>query len=426
MAVITLRAIICGIEAGTLWQDNQGLAHFRYDDAYHGVPLSLALPVSKRTYHLNVLRPFLFGLLPDDERQRIAIADEFDIRPNNAVAMLAHIGLDCQGGVQFCPLDRVAHTLTREGSHRPLDDHEIALRLKAIRDDEDATWMGGGESWSLGGNQGKFALAWHQGRWCSTQGATPTTHIFKNGVAGFRLQALNEYICMRTADRARIPVAHVEYRLFEDEPTLIVRRYDRAADSKGRIERLHQEDFCQALGKMPDEKHTQFGGPTARDMLGVLRGTRHPYLNMAFFTEMLFFNYLIGGTDAHAKNYSLLLGKGNDAAIAPLYDAASGLAYNRLRRRGRLAMSIGGENRFGRVGRGALARYAAMTRVGDLGLSDETCLKIMAELAESVPTCMEGAFDEAEAAKIKGAAELREHLLPYVAENCRRTLDLLD
>lgn len=147
---------------------------------------------------------------------------------------------------------------------------------------------------------------------------------------------------------------------------------------------------------------------------------------MAFFTEMLFFNYLIGGTDAHAKNYSLLLGKSNDAVIAPLYDVASGLAYDRLRRRGRLAMSIGGENRFGRVGRGAVERYAAMTRVGELGLSDDVCLNIMEDLAQTVPACMAAAFDDAEAAGIEGAAELREHLLPHVSENCKRTLALLD
>ena len=96
--------------------------------------------------------------------------------------MLDCIGLDCQGGVQFCREERVDDVLARTGEYRPLTDHEIALRLKAIRSDDEATWVGEEESWSLGGNQGKFALGLRDGAWCSCIGSAPTTHIFKNGV----------------------------------------------------------------------------------------------------------------------------------------------------------------------------------------------------------------------------------------------------
>ena len=322
------------------------------------------------------MNPYLFGLLPDSEDQRKAIAAEFNVRPNNPVALLSHIGLDCPGGVQFCAEEDADAVLHRAGDYRPIDDHEIALRLKSIRDDRDASWMGLDESWSLGGNQGKFALAFINGRWCECVGSSPTTHIFKNGVIGFKLEALNEFVCMKSAQRAGIATANVEYRMFEDEPALIVERYDRVKVEDGMIRRLHQEDLCQALGVMPAQKYTADGGPTTRDIQELLVNTSHHQLNLYLFTQILFFNAIIGAPDAHAKNYSLLLGNDGAAMMARMYDLASGLAYERMRRRARLAMSVGGENRVGRIGPGAIRRYHGMgdpaleAALTDAGLSE--------------------------------------------------------
>lgn len=124
--------------------------------------------------------------------------------------------------------------------------------------------------------------------------------------------------------------------------------------------RLHQEDLCQALGVMPAQKYTADGGPTARDIQELLVNTSHHQLNLYLFTQILFFNAIIGAPDAHAKNYSLLLGNGSTAMMARMYDVASGLAYERMRRKARLAMSVGGENRVGRIGPGAIRRYHGM------------------------------------------------------------------
>ncbi len=327
--------------------------------------------------------------------------------------------------MQFCPEDRVEEALHRPAHYEPIDDHAIALRLKSLRTDEDASWLGKSERWSLGGNQGKFALAWHVGRWCSARGAAPTTHIFKNGVVGFRLQALNEYVCMRIAERVGIAAAKVDYRFFEDEPALIVRRYDRIFLEDGTVVRIHQEDRCQALDYMPNQKYTADGDPGARELVGLFARTNRADFNVAFFTHMLFFNYLIGGTDAHAKNYSVMLAEGGSALIAPMYDVASGLAYDSLRRRGRLAMSIGGENRFGRVGSGALKHYAEAAQAARAELSYEVCRAGMASLAQEIPAHLAEVFDEMSAAGIPGTDELRGRLEGPIAENCRQTLALL-
>ena len=291
--------------------------------------------------------------------------------------------------------------------------------------------MGSEESWPLGGNQGKFALGLHNGSWRECIGAAATAHIFKNGVVGFKFQALNEYICMKAAARLGINAADVEYRFFEDNPALIVSRYDRVLDASGNIARLHQEDFCQALGVMPNQKYTADGGPTTRDALRLLCSTKNAHLNLLLFTQMIFFNCLIGAPDAHAKNYSLILGNGRNAALAPMYDVASGLAYENLRRKGRLAMAIGGENRFGRVGSDAIHRYmggndpALAAMLEKAGLAEDSCTAIMADLAQEIPVSMAEVFDEAETDGIPGAAELRERMLCPVCENCAKTLALL-
>lgn len=163
MAETSLKTIIGGTPAGTLTQDEAGPISFRYAEDYQGVPLSLSMPISNRTYTQETLLPYLFGLLPDSERQRRAIALEFGVRPNNPVALLTHIGRDCPGGVQFCREEDLGAALDRTGAYGPISEHDIARRLSSIRQDETASWMGGEESWSLGGNQGKFALGFHDG-----------------------------------------------------------------------------------------------------------------------------------------------------------------------------------------------------------------------------------------------------------------------
>ena len=167
--------------------------------------------------------------------------------------MLEHIGLDCPGAIQFCPANiaTLVDAISARGEYVPLDEHDVSLRLKMLSSGSGDSWHAGGEHWSLGGTQGKFALAWHGGRWCSCQGSAATTHIFKNGVAGYMLQALNEYVCMKLAARCRLRTAEVDYRLFEGEPALIVKRFDRVEEDGVTI-RLHNEDLCQALSVMPD------------------------------------------------------------------------------------------------------------------------------------------------------------------------------
>ena len=420
--------LICGKPAGVLSQDSTGRMWFRHYDDYSGPPLSVSMPVSHRTYGEKVLRPYLFGLLPDDEVQRKAVATEFGVGPNNPIALLQHMGLDCPGAVQFCAMDddSLRNAIAMPNTYVPIDDHEIAERLRAIKPEDDGMWLRDGEHWSLGGNQGKFALAFIEERWCSCQGSAATTHIFKNGIGGSAMEALDEFVCMRAARYAGVSVASVSIDTFEDERALIIDRFDRLIQD-GRVVRNHQEDLCQALSVMPSQKYTSDGGPTTRDVLMLLgRLDNHSVVD---FTEQLFFNYLVGAPDAHAKNFSIVL-ESSGARLAPMYDVASGFAY--IRRDGRewkLAMSIGGENRFGRVGKGAISKFvgsrdpelrAMMDRAG-VGADD--AIELMARMAQSVPKAMEFAFGDA--VGMDGSDLLHDRLMPKVEENCRITLAML-
>ncbi len=423
MTESTLIVFICGRRVGTIEQNNAGLLGFRYDPDYNGIPLSLSMPVSNRTFPHKVVQPFLFGLLPDDRSVRRSIGLEFGVRSDNPFLLLRNIGLDCPGAVQFCPPEQVDSLLERTADLEPIDEAAIGRRLAALRERREDSWLGSQEHWSLGGNQGKFALARHGDRWFECHGSAPTTHIFKNGVYGFRLQALNEFVCMRLAARCGLPAAGVSYETFGGEPAIVIERYDRTKLPDGATLRLHQEDFCQILGILPENKYPEYGGPGAADILGVIASTAKAARNAKLFTAMLFFNYLVGAPDAHAKNYSLLLGEGRDALVAPLYDVASGLAYDELRRKARLAMSIGGENRIGRVTRNSIKRYAEANDLARFDLGEAACVELMSELAQAVLDNLAEAFNDAQAAE--GADELRDRLEEPIAELCRTTLGRL-
>lgn len=414
-----LLVFISGIRAGTLRQDAHGLHSFVYDAAYDGVPLSLCMPVSNERYRGRVVDAYLLGLLPDDASVRREAGRRFGVSGNNPFALLSHMGLDCPGAVQICPSEDET-LMSRPEELHSLSETEIAERLLPASGRQADTWFRVGERWSLGGNQSKFALRFENGRWCECRGAAASTHIFKPGIEGMRLEALDEYVTMRIAAACGIPTEKVDYLTFDGVPALVATRYDRILTPQG-LARVHQEDFCQALSRTPDMKYAEDGGPSTPDMLNVLDKTSSPVREKRSFAAMLFFNYLVGAPDAHAKNYSLLHLDSRICQLAPLYDVASGLPYDLTGNRPlRMAMSIGGENRLGFVGREHVVRFADAARI-----EQESCLNLMANLCERLKQHADRVCDEAVSRGIAGAAELAERLVPRIETHCARTLQQL-
>lgn len=418
--------LIAGKHAGVLSQDESGALSFAYLRNYRGVPLSSAMPLSTHTYRDKVVLPYVWGLLPEDPSTREQVAGSAGISPNNPFALLGVIGLDCPGAVQFCAPDAGAW---REERLVPINDREIARRLKTGRK-EGSGWIAKSEHWSLGGQQEKFALRKRQGKWFSCEGAAATTHIFKSGVKGLSHQALNEYVCMRLAAECGIDSARVEYLEFEDageiEPAIVIERYDREVEGDS-VLRLHQEDLCQAIGCLPENKYSMFGGPSCADCISLLKSTgAEASQNIARFLQMLFFNYLIAATDAHAKNYSLMLKPDGAHRLAPMYDVASIAPYvdagDWRYKLPKLAMSIGGENRAGHVSAGNIGRMVELCGLADMGITTEGCVHLMALYADLIPGKLEVVFDNlAQTSSAESAAELRAHMLKPITDLCKRS-----
>ncbi len=408
--------------AGMVSRSARGVLRFLYADGYEAdaTPLSLSMPTQLRSHPDRAVVPWMQGLLPDNDAVLARWGRQFQVSPSSPFALLSTpVGEDCAGAVRFVHPDRVDEALGREGKVVWLTDDDVAQRLMELQQDATA-WLGStfAGPFSLGGAQAKTALLRENGRWGVPSGSIPTTHILKPAVAGLDGHDLNEHLCLDAAHRAGLLVARSEIFRFADQTALIVERYDRLHDGT-RTVRVHQEDLCQALGVSPFKKYQNEGGPGVADVAGLLRrsmAASHADVDVWRFADALIWNWVIGGTDAHAKNYSVLL-DGSDVRLAPLYDVASVLPYDVHERKLRLAMKIGGDyHLFPR-------RNTWPTAARDLGLAADALVERCRQLASAAPE----AFAEAAATPgvVSVGSPLPGKLVDLVADRSARCLQVL-
>jgi serine/threonine-protein kinase HipA len=381
----TLTVFMGERRAGTISCDVRS-SSFEYDLDYLGqrdsTPISLSMPLQPGVFPPTVVDPFLWGLLPDnaDTLQRWAILATPPADEHNPFTLLEHYGRDCAGAIQFVrPQD--VESVALSGSTQWLTEEEIGNQLRAIRDDPNAwTFDDSGGRFSLAGAQAKFALLRQGDKWGRPQGATPTTHIIKPGIPEFRASALNEHVCLTLAAASGLRAARSSIVEFDGESAIVVERYDRVMHD-GQVSRLHQEDFCQALAVMPSQKYQDDGGPSLTRMSRLIRGAQRARPAAETSQRLLLataFNWLIAGTDAHAKNYSLLLSQ-RQVGLAPLYDVASYAPYPKYDpERVRLAQSVGGEYRMAGIG---LPQWREQAE--SLGVDSDVFAGALADLAET-------------------------------------------
>jgi serine/threonine-protein kinase HipA len=394
-----LVALLGGKEVGRVQRDGRGGIKFFYADAWRtaadAYPLSLSMPLGAKEHGRAVTEAFLWGLLPDNEHVLARWAAKFQVSARNVFAIISHVGEDCAGAVQFVTPERLAAIRSdKDDTVEWLDEADIAKRLETLRKDH-AAWRLPRDTgqFSLAGAQPKTALLLQNGRWGIPSGRLPTTHILKPPTGHFDGHAENEHICLTLARSLGLPTAQSSVMTFKNEVAIVVERYDRQRRGNDII-RVHQEDACQALGILPTKKYQNEGGPNAYDIVHLLRTySTDRETDIETFIDALGFNWLIGGTDAHAKNYSLLLGS-RRVRLAPLYDVASILPYDEFDlRKVKLAMKIGGEYKLGRVGLHQWQKLAREMRVdaGDL-------IKRLAAMAARLP-------DEVNAARVRARGE---------------------
>jgi serine/threonine-protein kinase HipA len=411
--------------AGTLTRLPGGRLRFDYDDEYRNCPSATPLSVSMsplvRSHPDGVITPWLWGLLPDSQAVLDRWAREFHVSATSPFSLLATpIGHDCPGAVRFATPDAVGDLTDRTGQVTWLTDDEVAQRLRDLREDSTA-WLGRDFTgqFSLAGAQAKTALLHQDGRWGIPSGAAATSHILKPVVAGLDDHDLNEHLCLDAARRAGLVVARTRVASFGGESAIVVDRYDRRP-LDGQLARIHQEDVCQALSIPPARKYQNEGGPGPKEVARLLRAAMPPRVADGAvwrFFDALAWNWLIAGTDAHAKNYSLLLA-GGDVRLAPLYDVASALPYGTHERKLRFAMKIGGDYR-------VYARRNTWEEAAkDLDVDPEHALTRVRELAAQAPD----AFADAAAAPAVASLKrpLPGRLVDLLADRVDRCVAILN
>lgn len=245
-------------------------------------------------------------------------------------------------------------------------------------------------------------------------GSTLTTHILKPSVPGFEDQNINEHLCLTAAGRLGLSVANSRIRAFEDEVAIVVERFDRV-DHNSALVRGHQGDLCQALWVPPVRKYQPDGGPTLGKIADLLRSTipgSNAETDVWRFVDALVSNWLIAGTDAHAKNYSLLLAQ-DQVRLAPLYDIASIFPYDDSDGHNvKLAMKVGDDYKLRRTD-----RLRAWERAANEPKVDPTrLLERVLDFAARTPAAFEQAVEGADLNELK--TDMPERLTDLVAKRC--------
>ena len=348
---------------GTLTRSRGGDLSFVYVTQWRqdpdAFPLSLSMPLRADPYPRASVEPWLAGLLPDDEDVLRAWSSRFQVSRRNVFGLLSEVGEDCAGAVQFVRPERLDEFLDAgPPSVEWLTEEMVGHRLAELRLDpalgrrpDDAG------RFSLPGVQPKTALLFEDGRWGLPAGRTPTTHILKPQNPRFSGLVENEHLCLRLARAAGLPAASTRIERFGDQLALVVTRYDRRRIGPEWV-RLHQEDFCQALGVPPERKYENEGGPTVRTMLDLVRAeSAQPDEDARTLVRSIMLNWILGATDSHAKNFSLLMGPAGQVRLAPLYDIASFFPYSEDPRRLKLSNRVGGKYRLHDIGRREWERF---------------------------------------------------------------------
>jgi serine/threonine-protein kinase HipA len=396
-------------------------AHWR--ESAEGHSLSVSMPLSQVSYPQKLVLPYLWNLLPENPNVLQRWAQQYHVSASNPFKLLAYVGADVPGAAQFIPPERVEEI---QSAPQPTIDwitrDELAERLRQLRSDVAAVRRPGDiGKMSLPGAQAKTAYYYdsQQDRWGVPGGRTPTTHIIKPCVPGFDGLVENEHLCQNIAARLGIPAAN-SFVLSLDQTYIVVERYDRLPPPPGSllVQRIHQEDMCQALGLMPGRKYQEDGGPGIPQIVGLIRrASSAPETDVDRFLQANIFNWLIGGTDAHAKNYSLLIGAGDEARLAPLYDLSSQLPYPTLIAQ-RVAMKIG--DHYDIAGIDA-ADWRKLARA--CALEEERLLTMVTEVARALPDHISGARQQAIAEGLsKSIIEPLAQQLTTHAQQCLETI----
>ncbi|MER8444742.1 type II toxin-antitoxin system HipA family toxin [Mesorhizobium sp. M1066] len=353
-AHIPLNVFLNGRPVGVLRRASTGAIDFQYArewlDWRGTFPISLSLPLREDRYIGTPVTNVFDNLLPDNDAVRRRIAERVGADGTDAYSMLAALGHDCVGALQFLT-DSMDPGPPGSVEGKPVSNEDVAGIIENLA----AAPLGLGEDEdyriSIAGAQEKTALLRKEGAWFKPIRTAATTHILKpqigrlpNGI-DLSNSVENEYLCLKLLQAFGVPAAQAEIADFGERRTLIVERFDRLWARDGRLLRLPQEDICQALSVPPTRKYQSDGGPGMREIVELLKGSDTPDEDIATFLRTCILFWLIGATDGHAKNFSIFLSPGGRFRMTPLYDVLSAQpsldAGQIARKKFKMAMSVG-------------------------------------------------------------------------------------
>jgi serine/threonine-protein kinase HipA len=339
---------------GRMRRESSGAVDFQYDQSWLGwnnaIPVSISLPLREDRYIGEPVLAVFEGLLPDNDAIRRRLAERSKADGSDVYSLLAAIGRDCIGAVQFLP-EGIDPGKPGAIDARVVSDAEVASVIGNLA--QNPLGVGADQEFriSLAGAQEKTALLYWNNKWHVPHGTTATTHIIKpqigklpNGI-DLSNSVENEHYCLELVAAFGLSVAKSQILDFAGNRVLAIERFDRIWTRDNRLLRVPQEDCCQALSIPPWRKYEAEGGPGIRDLTELLKGSDAPDEDQKtlFKAQILF--WLLGATDGHAKNFSVRLAPGGRFRLTPLYDIVSTqpnveagqLSHNQMK----MAMTIG-------------------------------------------------------------------------------------
>lgn len=372
-----------GVLAGAI-ETRPGGAAFVYEDAWLSsaarFPLSLSMPLSAKEWGPDVILPWLMNLLPEGAPLR-ALTRALGASAEDVLALITASGGDLAGALSI-------RAPTGPGLTEPIRDEAALERI--LNELPAKPFLVGeeGVAMSLAGAQEKLPVVFDNGAFGIPLNGSASTHILKPDTANLPGSVQNEALCMQLARRCGLNVAEATTGTAGNRSYLLVTRYDRVR-TEGAVRRVHQEDFCQALGRPPGAKyeHNQTGipGPSLAEMFALIR-EHMTARDTNRFLDAVIFNIAIGNVDSHAKNYSILLQPGR-AELAPLYDLMSGLAWAGITENH--AQSVGGQRRGRYIFRRHWQRLAEAA-----GLSAPALLRRVVSLCDRIAAELPGARED--------------------------------
>lgn len=397
---------------GQLWRNTTGAIGFRYDPEWSksggfGVSRSLPLGAGEFAPEAGIAHRFFANLLPEGAVREHIVRDLK--LPNTDFDLLRAIGGECAGALSILPVDRQP---SGQRQYRALTEKDLA-DLAARRGQIYASWPADERPrLSLAGAQDKCPVLVRDDQYFLPQREAPSSHILKFELADYRHLPAYETFTTQLAAAIELPVVDIALRSIGQTRYAQIARYDRLWDERGEVRRLHQEDFCQALGYGHEKKYQEHGGPSFAECYRLVQdASSEPALDAQHLLRWQIFNVLAGNSDGHAKNLSLLHLPDDATRLAPFYDLVCTRAIERIDYH--LAFDVGGERNPSVI---TPASWDALAKQCDV--RPQFLAKLVREIADALQERIDSAREAFEARY--GAYPALQRVQKIVTQQCRR------